>query len=438
MKKIILICLVLCATLSHAQGPQLLVNVEYDSWPGATVPGWIYLPADYATTTKNYPVVFFYHGVGESGTNPYQLLSQGLPNLIANGMRPDNITNPSDGKQYSFIVLSVQHWSWSPNPNWLPYEVAWLKKNYRIDTNRLYVTGLSAGGQSTYNAVVNTPSASHLIAAAVPMSPATIGAYDPALVSTNNIETWFFSGSTDGSYTANATQYNTDCNVAYPGSSKLNIYPGGHCCWNNYYNTAWRDPVTNLSVWEWMLTNQRASAAPLPVNFVSLAIKKENDGARLTWKVADEENVSRYEVEKSNNARNYIIVGSVPARIQTSYTFTDLQVSAKSYYRVKSVDLDGKYKYSSILIFNDNKSAVVLKAFPIPAHNDLTLQHPTADGNNRIFIHGADGRLLKTIIPQLQTQQTIIDCSVLVPGAYFIKYGNGSEKTSLLFTKNNY
>ncbi len=436
MKKLLLICLVLCHTLTHAQGPQLLVNVDYDSWPGATVPGWIYLPADYGTTTKEYPVVFFYHGVGEAGTNPYTLLNQGLPNLIANGMRPDNIINPVDGKSYSFIVLSVQHWSWSPNPNWLPYEVQWLKRNYRIDTNRLYVTGLSAGGQSTFNAIVNNTTTSRMIAAAVPMSPAGVGAYDATLVNTNKIETWFFAGNADGSYTANATQYYSDCNLQYPGSSHLNLYSGGHCCWNTFYNTAWHDPVTSLSVWEWMLSNQKAIiAAPLPVNFISLDLKKENGGARITWKVSEEENVERYEVEKSTDAHVFHTIGVVMADSKTQYEYFEKQVINRNYFRVKSVDHDGKYKYSSILSVNNNSGKVLLKAFPIPATNDLTLQHPTAETSSRILVHASDGRLLQTIIPKQQTQQTLIDCSQMLPGAYFIQYETGGDKTTLLITK---
>lgn len=274
MRNTLLLSLLLTSMLLHAQGPQQLVTVPYDWWAGATVNGWLYLPADYATSTKKYPVVFYYHGTGEAGTNPYALLNQGLPNLIATGMRPDNITNPVDGQQYSFIVLSVQHWSWSPNPNWLPYELDWLIQNYRIDTSRVYVTGLSAGGQSAFNVAVDNSQVSSRITAAVPMSPAALGNYDMSMIGTYKIKTWFFSGSNDPVYTTNATNYSQACNSQYSGSSKLNIYAGDHCCWNTFYNTAWHDPVTNLSIWEWMLTNKKQSIAQqaLPVKFTSFKV----------------------------------------------------------------------------------------------------------------------------------------------------------------------
>jgi len=249
-----------------AQGPQQLVTVPVG--PGSTVPGWLYLPADYNSTQKNYPVVLFYHGSGEAGTNPNSLLSNGIPALIAGGMRPDNIINPADGQAYSFIVLSAQHWSWSPLPDWIPTELAWLRQNYRIDTNRIYVTGLSAGGQESFNAVTFNSQVSSLIAAAVPMSPAALGPYDISMIGTYHIKTWFLSGASDP-FTNNAQLYHDQSNGAYPGSSRLTIYPGGHCCWRTYYNITWHDTASGQSIWEWLLTNQRAgpNMSPLPVRF---------------------------------------------------------------------------------------------------------------------------------------------------------------------------
>jgi dienelactone hydrolase len=426
MKTTLLSSILLFTFLAKAQGPQQLVDVPYDYWPGATVKGWLYLPADYATSTKKYPVVFFYHGVGEAGTNPYTLLNQGIPNLIANGMRPDNITNPKDGQKYSFIVVSVQHWSWSPNPTWLPYELAWLKQNYRIDTNRVYVTGLSAGGQTSYSATIVNPNVSRLVAAAAPMSPAQVWPYDPALIGQNKIKTWFFSGNVDGGYTVNATNYSNDCNTLYPSSSKLNIYSGGHCCWNNYYNTTWHDASTGQSVWEWMLTNEKQIETSLPVKFISLDLNKETSGIRVTWKVAEEENVSVYEVEKSNDARTFMKAGEVVANTQSAYSFIDKQ-SPANFYRIKSVDVDGKYKYSSIVRYNGGKSSVVLKVFPTLVQNELTIQHPAAASASKIEISAADGKTIKSIIPEPGTQQTILNLSSFKPGLYFVRYRDAND-----------
>jgi dienelactone hydrolase len=431
MKKTLLFSILLFHFVANAQGPQQLVDVTYDAWPGATVKGWLYLPTDYNSSSKKYPVVFFFHGVGEAGSNPYLLLNQGIPNLIANGMRPDNITNPADGKQYSFIVLSVQHWSWSPNPNWLPYELAWLKQNYRVDTNRVYVTGLSAGGQTSYSATILNDNVSRLIAAAAPMSPAQVWPYDPSLIGLNKIKTWFFSGNVDGGYTVNATQYSTDCNLLYPNSSKLNIYSGGHCCWNNFYTPSWHDASTGLSIWEWMLTNERPIQEALAVKFISLNITRDASTVQLTWKVAEEENIMAYEIEKSNDARTFFKAGEMKAASTTQYTYTDKQ-SPSNFYRIKSIDANGKSNYSTIVKYNGSKSTVVLKVFPTIVRNELTVQHPTALNNARIVITSANGTPIKISEPYQGMQQTVIDLSKFIAGLYFVKYedANGILETT--------
>ncbi|HEV7621269.1 MAG TPA: hypothetical protein VGO09_06030 [Flavisolibacter sp.] len=264
--------LLLFSLSSLGQGPQQLVSVPNSAW-SSTVKGWLYLPADYQTSAKQYPVVFFYHGVGEAGTDPMKLLNQGLPQLIANGMRPDNIINPSDGLYYSFIVLSVQDQYWSPDPAWLPYELAWLKNNYRIDTNRVYVTGLSAGGASTFGVAINADNISSLISAAAPMSPAGVSTTDSTSIQKYKIRTWFFCGDHDEmGFLPSTKNYNAICNRQYNGSSNLTIYPGGHCCWDSYYDVNWRDASSGLSVWQWLLTNAKQLPEPLPIHFKSIRL----------------------------------------------------------------------------------------------------------------------------------------------------------------------
>ena len=271
MKKAINFFILLHCFYAYGQGPQKLVTVPIGI--GTNVKGWLYLPADYNSTSKKYPVVFFYHGNGEAGTDPYLLLKQGIPQQIANGMRPDNILNPSDGQKYSFIVLSVQHWSWTPNPEWLPSEVDWLKKNYRIDTSRIYVTGLSAGGTETFHAVTFNKPVSSLIAAAVPMSPPPLGAYDLNMIRTYNIRTWFFSGDRDA-YTQGVEKYSNECNGVYAASSKMTKYSGDHCCWNTIYDINWKDAASGWSMWQWMLTNQKQSVRITDVKVTDLGNKQ--------------------------------------------------------------------------------------------------------------------------------------------------------------------
>jgi predicted peptidase len=325
MKSLIII-LLLFSLRSFSQGPQTLVTVPITPW-GNTAQGWLYLPENYSTPGKKCPVVLFYHGIGEKGTDPYVLLNQGLPQLIAGGMRPDNIASPIDGRKYSFIVLSLQSASWSPDPAWLPSEVKWLKENYRIDTNRIYVTGLSAGGESSFDAIVYNDEVSSLITAAVPMSPAPITGYDSSLISKYKIHTWFLCGDQDTKGFLPITQgYYDMASLEYPGSSRFTIYPCGHGCWNEHYDINYVDPVYKESIWQWMLRWSKENLITvLPTHFLNVSAKQINDHQiQVSFNAADV-NAKEFFIEVSTDGTHFRKVQViVPDNANPNKTYTQV------------------------------------------------------------------------------------------------------------------
>lgn len=252
MKRLLFASLLILINLSiFAQQTEVTVPVTSST----KLKGWIYLPKDYNKTRINYPVVFFYHGKGEAGTNDSLLLRQGLPWCLQNGYAPDSTINPIDGKYYSFIVLSLQSPSWSVAPGYLGKEIDWVKANYRIDTNRIYVTGLSAGGQCAFRTLSTADSVSAKIAAAVIMSPASYSPIDYSLIGKYNIPTWFSCGLQDNVVGLTPTKnYYKYCDSAYQGSSNVSWIPNtSHTGWIPRYKPSFRDPMVGLSVWQWFL-----------------------------------------------------------------------------------------------------------------------------------------------------------------------------------------
>lgn len=173
-------------------------------------------------------------------------------------------------------------------------------------------------------------------------------------------------------------------------------------------------------------------SSPLPVKFSSFDAKAVNAGVALTWKVGTEQNVNGYEVERSADGRNFTSIGFVKANGQSAYTYTDSKPLASGYYRIKSVDIDAKLGYSTVVSLKGGASSIVLKAFPSPVQNELTIQHNTATSNNKITISSVDGRLIQSIIPVAGSQQTKVDLSSANAGLYLVRFYNGSEASETL------
>jgi hypothetical protein len=299
------ISLLLSTQVTPVVSPLIAVTIPVTSW-GATAKGYVYIPHDYSIQ-KSCPVVIFFHGVTEAGTDPTKLLNQGLPKLLNEGMSLDSIINPTDGRAYSFIAISLQANSWSPDPSWVPYEIAYLKSHYKIDESRIYVTGLSAGGINSL-LTLQIDSIASKIAAAAPMSVPNSDFKDGQYIAKYKIKTWFFAGLSDYAlpYT---TYYKNLCDSVYPGSSKLTTYPCGHGCWNDHYNVTWKDNVSGLSLWQWFLSNQLNSSKQtliaLPTHFLNVDAALINDHQiKVTFNAADV-NAKQFFIEVSTDGIHF-------------------------------------------------------------------------------------------------------------------------------------
>lgn len=106
----------------------------------------LYLPEGYeASGEKKWPLVLFLHGAGESGDNVEKVKAHGLPKVI------------EAGKSFPCIVVSPQ----SPGMGWRPEVLGALldeiEANYRVDSDRVYLTGLSMGGFGTWALAASQP-----------------------------------------------------------------------------------------------------------------------------------------------------------------------------------------------------------------------------------------------------------------------------------------
>jgi hypothetical protein len=173
-----------------------------------------------------------------------------------------------------------------------------------------------------------------------------------------------------------------------------------------------------------MLFNKTAPA--LPINLISFVGKPTEKGNELIWETAGEINNALFEIEKSNDKGlkfNKIgqVVGANNSNEKLVYTFLDETVESENFYRLKQVDLDGKYAYSKIIfVKNENKNE--FKIFPNPVINDLEITNKTGEAIN-IELFNNQGKLISNN-NKLSGFKINLPMADLPKGIYMLKMKN--------------
>lgn len=216
------------------------------------------LPARYDSTTKKYPLLVFIHGIGELGNGTSQLSNAaavGTPAVIKYGQLPPNFN--VGGKNYSFIVLTPQFKAW-PSAKDVNDMIDYAVKTYRIDTTRIYVSGLSMGGGVTWEYAV---AYGKRIAAIAPICGAS-GPNDSKAqkIAQSGLAVWAFHNKDDGTVTyTNSEGYVNKINANNPAiKAKLTLWAtGGHDSWSKATNPSYKE--NGMNMYEWMLQYSRTA-----------------------------------------------------------------------------------------------------------------------------------------------------------------------------------
>ena len=193
----------------------------------------LYLPKEYeADKDKKWPVLIFLHGSGERGEDLSKVKIHGPPKL-------------AETQDFPFIVVSPQ----CPTGKWwntqaLAVMLDEVEKKYRVDSSRIYLTGLSMGGYGTWNWAVEQPERFAAIA------PICGGGNVGLARRLKSMPIWVFHGAKDTAVPLSQSQAMVDAIREAGGDPKFTIYPeAGHDSWTESYN--------NPEFYKWLLEQKK-------------------------------------------------------------------------------------------------------------------------------------------------------------------------------------
>lgn len=110
----------------------------------------------------------------------------------------------------------------------------------------------------------------------------------------------------------------------------------------------------------------------LPVDFISVNGMLLADGSkRIMWQVANPIHIYNYQIERSYDGNEFLLIGNVVSTNQLNYQFTDEgKERGKLVYRIRAVEFGGSYYFSKLIVVNNNASAgFVISTNPVEGHN---------------------------------------------------------------------
>lgn len=177
-----------------------------------------------------------------------------------------------------------------------------------------------------------------------------------------------------------------------------------------------------------------ACTTPLPVSLKSFAAKRVNNAAALTWETASESNNRGFYVQRNTGGgwKDVSFVESKAVGGNSSsllyYEFNEANTEkAVTQYRLKQVDVDGKFKTSEIRSIKGISQTSRTMVYPNPSNDgSVNILFDDEHGNRDILISDMGGRIIKQY---RNVSVSTMRIDQLRPGMYTVRITNQSSGT---------
>lgn len=336
------------------------------------------LPADYASSGKDYPLLVVIHGLGQLGNgSSYDLpkvVSVGIGKRLVERSLPGSFSDGA-GTDYSFIVVVPQLVSETNAAASVNAIIDSCLKKYRVMTNRIYLTGTSMGGGIGWLTAGADNRMARRLAAFIPMAAHNMfdEQYAQPIVD-EHLPVWAFHNQGDQVVLVYRTNFWIDGvnGLGADPVARKTIFPvDDHDCWTQATDPAFRENGKNI--YEWMLGYTRA-IEPLPVTLTSFDASMNRNGTQpvvnLEWITSVEENNARFIIERGTDGNTFREIARVSALNNpqgSTYSHADETVpSGVSYYRLSQVDQGGNRSFLGTRMVKNLPSATAGRIIVYP------------------------------------------------------------------------
>jgi hypothetical protein len=184
----------------------------------------------------------------------------------------------------------------------------------------------------------------------------------------------------------------------------------------------------------------------LPVQLTSFTGFKESNVNKLQWSTSSETNNKGFELERSADGKTFSTIAFVLTKADKGYSNTTLNyyyadekpLNGTNYYRLKQVDNDGKFSYSSVVMLKGDNAFTISALYPNPAKDQLSvmISSETIEKASLIIVD-LNGKILQQLSTSLATGDNKISLNIgsLPAGSYYLRLSVNNQIKTTGFVK---
>ena len=160
----------------------------------------------------------------------------------------------------------------------------------------------------------------------------------------------------------------------------------------------------------------------LRTELFTFAAKPANNKVQLDWKTAAELNTLGYDIERSTDGQTWSKLGFVGAKnLPSEYQYFDQtpNLNQVNYYRLCTVDIDGKKEFSKIESVKFNEIHSPIKIYPSVTEGVINIE--TALNIQQVWVSNASGQIVLT------STQSSLNLDSLPTGVYVVTVKGGDS-----------